>query len=85
LTLRPQVVHVGDEVVATTRCHDDAHRPLSVWAQCLPLEVKELFLLSGPNPVWFNSRDFGSFDASTLGIAIDVHVGRAMRCARADA
>lgn len=68
--VRGQAVRVNGAVVATTRTHDGARRPLQAWPQCRPLAEGELFLLSDTNPASFDSRYFGPISASdVLGIA----------------
>lgn len=68
--VREQAVRVNGAVVATTRTHDGALRPLQAWPQCRPLAGGELFLLSDTNPASFDSRYFGPIAASdVLGIA----------------
>ena len=68
--VRDQRVRIDGAVVATVRAHDGAHRPLQAWAQCRPLAVGELFLLSDTNPASFDSRYFGPIATSAvLGVA----------------
>lgn len=68
--VREQHVRIDGVVVASTRTHDGAHRPLQAWSECRPLAVGELFLLGDINAASFDSRYFGPISASAvLGVA----------------
>ncbi|MBH2008559.1 MAG: S26 family signal peptidase [Xanthomonadaceae bacterium] len=76
--VRGQAVHIDGAAVATVLAHDGKHRPLLPWAQCRVLMEGELFLLSDVHPASFDSRYFGTIDASAvLGTARPIWTGRA--------
>ena len=68
--VREHLVRIDGAVVASTRTHDGAHRPLQAWSQCRPLARGELFLLGDTNLASFDSRYFGPISGSAvLGVA----------------
>ena len=69
----PQLVCVGEAAVlidgvavAAVLAADGVGRPLSPWAQCRALSKGELFLLSNTHAASFDSRYFGTVDASAV-------------------
>lgn len=61
-----QGLHIDGAYVAPVREHDGQGRPLPVWRQCRHLHAGELFLLGDARDASFDSRYFGTVDASMV-------------------